>query len=102
MIPESIHSCGSEAYGLHPNYKTLPGQNQLVETQRNIAIVDRISIMEALVLTFLAEYNLPFSMSTSIVGFAKALIQTKMFKGCVCYIFTSLFCIPKGENLWNK
>ena len=24
------------------------------------------------------------------------------FKGCVRYIFTSLFCMPKREDLWNK
>ena len=23
-------------------------------------------------------------------------------KGCVCYIFTSLFYMPKREDLWNK
>ena len=23
-------------------------------------------------------------------------------KGCVCYIFASLFCLPKREYLWNK
>ena len=23
-------------------------------------------------------------------------------KGCVCYIFASLFCLPKREDLWNK
>ena len=25
-----------------------------------------------------------------------------MLKGCVCYIFTSLFCMPKREDLQNK
>ena len=29
-------------------------------------------------------------------------IETQMFKDCVRYIFASLFCMSKGEKLWNK
>ena len=28
--------------------------------------------------------------------------QARYLKGCVRYIFTSLFCMPKRKDLWNK
>ena len=33
---------------------------------------------------------------------SRPLYYLKMLKGCVRYIFTSLFRMPKREDLWNK
>ena len=54
-------STSSSTYGLHPIYKEfmLPEKKLLVNS--NIPLSDRITHMEGMVLSFIAEYSLPFS-----------------------------------------
>ena len=53
----------------------------------------------------LPQENVPFFDKSQNVIYAQEMFQTKVqmnFKGCVCYIFASLFFMSKREHLWNK
>ena len=44
----------------------------------------------------------PFHSFIRFFNFVSYFDIVQVFKGCVCYIFTSLFCKSKREDLWNK
>ena len=51
----------SSTYGLHPMYKEFTLPEKILLVNANIPLSDRITQFEGMVLSFIAEYSLPFS-----------------------------------------
>ena len=61
------------SYGLHPMYSQYVQTEKAPTASSNVAICDRKAHMEAMVLAFVAEKSLSFSMAADIVNIAKEL-----------------------------
>ena len=68
-------STSSSTYGLHPMYKEFMLPEKTLPVNSNIPLSDRITHMEGMVLSFIAEYSLPFSSARNIVELAKEMMR---------------------------
>ena len=68
-------STSSSTYGLHPMYKEFMLPEKTLPVNSNIPLSDRIAHMEGMVLSFIAEYSLPFSSARNIVELAKEMMR---------------------------
>ena len=60
-------------------------------------------IIATSIMTFVCAYSFRNSfLSLIILTFDISFFMFQYLKGCVRYIFTSLFCMSKWEDLWNK
>ena len=68
-------STSSSTYGLHPTYKQFMLPEKKLRVNSNIPLSDRIIHKEGMVLSFIAEYSLPFSSARNIVELAKEMMR---------------------------
>ena len=68
-------SPSSFAYGLHPMYKECMLPEKTLPVSLSIPLSDRIAHMEGMVLSFIAEYSLPFSSARNTVELAKEMMR---------------------------
>ena len=68
-------STSSSTYGLLPMYKEFMLLEKTLPVNSNIPLSDRITHMEGMVLSFIAEYSLPFSSARNIVELAKEMMR---------------------------
>ena len=50
-------------------------QNPVLLEQSNVPLCDRVTHMEGMVLSFVAEYNLPFAMANNVVELANEMMR---------------------------
>ena len=50
-------------------------QNPILPKQSNLPLCDRVTHMESMVLSFVAEHNLPFAMANNVVELATEMMQ---------------------------
>ena len=68
-------STSSSTYGLHPMYKGFMLPEKTLPVNSNIPLCDRIKHLQRMVLSFIAEYNLPFSSFRNFVELAKKMMR---------------------------
>ena len=65
----------SSTYGLHPMYKEFMLPEKTLPVNSNISLSDCIKHIEGMVLSFIAEYSLPFFSARNIVELAKEMMR---------------------------
>ena len=56
-------------------YREYQQQNPVLPEQSNVPLCDRVTHMEGMVLSFVAEYNLPFAMANNVVELANEMMR---------------------------
>ena len=65
----------SSTYGLHPMYKEFILPEKTLPVNSNISLSDCIKHIEGMVLSFIAEYSLPFFSARNIIELAKKMMR---------------------------
>ena len=68
-------ACLKSTYGLHPMYQEFVMPEKTLPVTTNIPLCDRVSHMEGMVLSFVAEYSFPFSSPKNIVELCKEMMR---------------------------
>ena len=71
----SAASSSSSNYGLHLMYPEYQQQNSVLPEQSNVPLCDRVSCMQGMVLSFVAEHNFPFAMVNNVAELANEMMQ---------------------------
>ena len=56
-------------------YREYQQQNPVLPEQSNVSLCDRVTHMECMVLSFVAEHNLPFAMANIVVELANEMMR---------------------------
>ena len=76
-------------------YREYQQQNPVLPEQSNVPLCDRVTHMEGMVLSFVAEHNLPFAMANNVVELANE--ATSLTHHKVLTLLVSYFCHLKKQ-----
>ena len=68
-------SSSSSNYGLHPMHREYQQQNPILPKQSDVTLCDRVTHMEDMALSFVAERNLPFVVANNVVELANEMLR---------------------------